>query len=138
MATDNAAGSKPASTLDASAIAAELKSLDTSKKGLTGADAASRLARYGRNAIVAKTESRWKKLAAYFWGPLPWMIEAAALISLVRQDWSDFAVVAGLLSYEHSLVRPGDLRRLDAAFFTMNGVISVTFFAFVLADVLVS
>ena len=36
--------------------------------------------------------------------------------------------------YEHSLVRPGDLRRLDAAFFTMNGVISVVFFAFVLAD----
>ena len=36
--------------------------------------------------------------------------------------------------YEHSLVRPGDLRRLDTAFFTMNGVISVGFFAFVLAD----
>jgi 4-hydroxybenzoate polyprenyltransferase len=51
--------------------------------------------------------------------------------------WIGVAVVAGLLSYEHSLVRPGDLRRLDAAFFTMNGVISVTFFAFVLADVLV-
>jgi 4-hydroxybenzoate polyprenyltransferase len=51
--------------------------------------------------------------------------------------WLGVAVVAGLLSYEHSLVRPGDLRRLDAAFFTMNGVISVTFFAFVLADVLV-
>ena len=42
----------------------------------------------------------------------------------------------GLLLYEHSLVRPGDLRRLDAAFFTMNGVISVAFFVFVLADVL--
>jgi len=52
--------------------------------------------------------------------------------------WLGVAVVAGLLSYEHSLVRPGDLRRLDAAFFTMNGVISVTFFCFVLADVLVS
>ena len=39
--------------------------------------------------------------------------------------------------YEHALVSPRDLRRLDAAFFTMNGVISVTFFAFVLADVLV-
>ena len=38
--------------------------------------------------------------------------------------------------YEHTLVRPGDLRRLDAAFFTMNGVISVAFFVFVLADVL--
>ena len=41
-----------------------------------------------------------------------------------------------LLAYEHTLVRPGDLRRLDAAFFTMNGVISVVFFAFVLLDVL--
>jgi 4-hydroxybenzoate polyprenyltransferase len=49
--------------------------------------------------------------------------------------WLGVAVVAGLLGYEHSLVRPGDLRRLDAAFFTMNGVISVAFFAFVLADV---
>lgn len=42
--------------------------------------------------------------------------------------------VAGLLVYEHSLVRPGDLRRLDAAFFTVNGVISVVFFVFVLLD----
>jgi 4-hydroxybenzoate polyprenyltransferase len=50
--------------------------------------------------------------------------------------WAGVAAVAGLLVYEHSLVRPGDLRRLDAAFFTMNGVISVAFFVFVLADVL--
>ncbi len=50
--------------------------------------------------------------------------------------WAGVAAVAGLLAYEHSLVRPGDLHRLDAAFFTMNGVISVSFFAFVLADVL--
>jgi len=49
--------------------------------------------------------------------------------------WVGVAVVASLLAYEHSLVRPGDLRRLDAAFFTMNGVISLAFFAFVLADV---
>jgi 4-hydroxybenzoate polyprenyltransferase len=51
--------------------------------------------------------------------------------------WLGVGAVAVLLAYEHSLVRPGDLRRLDTAFFTMNGVISVTFFAFVLADVLV-
>ena len=44
------------------------------------------------------------------------------------------ATVALLLLYEHSLVRPADLSRLDAAFFTMNGVISVAFFAFVLAE----
>jgi 4-hydroxybenzoate polyprenyltransferase len=50
--------------------------------------------------------------------------------------WVGVLIVGALLLYEHTLVRPGDLRRLDAAFFTMNGVISVAFFAFVLADVL--
>jgi len=49
--------------------------------------------------------------------------------------WLGVAVVAGLLVYEHALVSPADTRRLDAAFFTMNGVISLAFFAFVLADV---
>ena len=48
--------------------------------------------------------------------------------------WIGVAAVAALLVYEHSLVRPGDLARLDAAFFTMNGVISVAFAAFVIAD----
>jgi 4-hydroxybenzoate polyprenyltransferase len=43
-------------------------------------------------------------------------------------------VAATLLLYEHSLVRVGDLSRLDAAFFTMNGIISLTFFAFVLTE----
>jgi 4-hydroxybenzoate polyprenyltransferase len=51
--------------------------------------------------------------------------------------WLGVAAVALLLAYEHSLVRPGDLRRLDTAFFTMNGVISVVFAAFVIADVVV-
>jgi 4-hydroxybenzoate polyprenyltransferase len=50
--------------------------------------------------------------------------------------WVGVAAVAGLLLYEHSLVSPSDRRRLDMAFFTMNGVISVTFFAFVLVDAL--
>jgi 4-hydroxybenzoate polyprenyltransferase len=50
--------------------------------------------------------------------------------------WLGVAAVALLLAYEHSLVSPRDRRRLDTAFFTMNGVISVTFFVFVLGDVL--
>jgi 4-hydroxybenzoate polyprenyltransferase len=50
--------------------------------------------------------------------------------------WVGVGVVAALLLYEHSLVRPVDLRRLDAAFFTVNGVISVAFFLFVLGDAL--
>ena len=44
------------------------------------------------------------------------------------------AVAAGLLVYEHSLVKPNDYSRLDAAFFTMNGVISIAFFACVLIE----
>ncbi len=44
------------------------------------------------------------------------------------------AVVAVLLLYEHSLVKPDDLSKLDAAFFTMNGIISITFFTFVLLE----
>ena len=50
--------------------------------------------------------------------------------------WLGVICVALLLAYEHSLVCPGELRRLDAAFFTMNGVIAVAFAAFVLIDVL--
>ena len=41
---------------------------------------------------------------------------------------------AAILAYEHRLVKPGDLSRLDAAFFTMNGVMSVTVFLFALVD----
>ena len=52
--------------------------------------------------------------------------------------WLGVIATAGLLVYEHAIVRPGDLRRLDAAFFTLNGVISVVFFAFVALDVLVT
>ena len=52
--------------------------------------------------------------------------------------WLGVVATAILLGYEHSIVRPGDLRRLDAAFFTLNGVISVVFFAFVALNVLVA
>jgi len=50
--------------------------------------------------------------------------------------WLGVGAVGALLVYEHLLIRPDDLRRLDAAFFTVNGVISIVFFAFVLADTL--
>jgi 4-hydroxybenzoate polyprenyltransferase len=49
--------------------------------------------------------------------------------------WLGVAAVAALLAYEHAIVRPGDLRRLDAAFFTVNGVISLVFAALVALEV---
>ena len=48
--------------------------------------------------------------------------------------WVGVGVVALLLGYEHAIVAPGDLRRLNAAFFTMNGVIAMVFLCFVAAD----
>jgi len=53
-----------------------------------------------------------------------------------RWYWIGVAVVAALLAYEHLIVRPDDLRRLDAAFFTVNGLLSIAFAAFVALDTL--
>ena len=79
-----------------------------------------------------------------FWGARVLHVLTVVLLALAGSGWASassywlgVAAVAGLLAYEHSLVSPGDLRRLDAAFFTVNGVISVVFCLFVLAEVVV-
>jgi 4-hydroxybenzoate polyprenyltransferase len=63
-----------------------------------------------------------------------WLIHLFGLGALA---WVGLAIVVALLLYEHLIVSPGDLSRMNAAFFTMNGVISVVFFVFVAADILV-
>jgi 4-hydroxybenzoate polyprenyltransferase len=85
---------------------------------------------------------RWGERGV-FWGARALHLLTVALLVAVGLGagvgvayWLGVAAVAALLLYEHSLIRPGALRRLDAAFFTVNGVISVVFFAFVLVDVL--
>ena len=65
---------------------------------------------------------------------LCWLI---ALFGLGKTAVFGVVVVALLLLYEHLIISPKDMRRMNAAFFTLNGVISVVFFAFVAADVLV-
>ena len=64
-------------------------------------------------------------------GLLVWF---ALLFQFKIIGWLGIAAVGLLLAYEHSLVSPKDLRRLNAAFFTMNGVIATVFLAFVAAD----
>ncbi len=66
-------------------------------------------------------------------GMLVWLTH---LFGLGMVAWMGIGIVAALLAYEHSIVSPGDLKRMNAAFFTLNGVISVIFFVFVAADVL--
>ncbi len=66
-------------------------------------------------------------------GLLCWLLQLFALNAIA---WVGVAAVAMLLLYEHLIISPTDLRRLNAAFFTMNGIISMVFFFFVAAAAL--
>ncbi|HEX5000672.1 MAG TPA: plasma-membrane proton-efflux P-type ATPase [Terriglobia bacterium] len=73
------------------------------KVGLSPAEAQARLAQNGPNAIEEKKKSELAAVLAYFWGPIPWMIEAAALLALVVRDWADFVIIATLLIFNAGL-----------------------------------
>jgi H+-transporting ATPase len=75
-----------------------LAKLSTSKTGLTSAEASERLQKFGRNEIIEKKQSRLVAFLRYFWGPIPWMIEAAAIISALIQHWDDLGIIAVLLA----------------------------------------
>lgn len=64
------------------------------------------------------------------------LVALVAAFGLGKVAIAGIVIVAVLLAYEHTLVSPRDLSKLNAAFFTMNGVISVVFFAFIAADLL--
>jgi len=84
-------------------------------------------------------------LAGAFWtargmhlamiGMLAWF---TVLFGLGAVAWVGIGIVASLLAYEHAIISPNDLKRMNAAFFTLNGIISVIFFFFVAADVFLS
>jgi len=73
------------------------KKLESSPKGLTQAEAEKRLAQYGPNEIVEKKTNPFLKFLSYFWGPIPWMIEAAVILSGVVGHWPDFFIILVLL-----------------------------------------
>ncbi|HUX79439.1 MAG TPA: plasma-membrane proton-efflux P-type ATPase [Alphaproteobacteria bacterium] len=66
-------------------------------KGLTDKEAVLRLQKYGDNALPEKHQNLLLKLLSYFWGPIPWMIEAAAVLSGIMQHWWDLIIIAALL-----------------------------------------
>ena len=61
--------------------------LGTSPEGLSQAEAQKRLAQYGPNKIEEKKTNLLLKCLTYFWGPIPWMIEAAVILSAVARHW---------------------------------------------------
>jgi H+-transporting ATPase len=71
--------------------------LRSSLDGLSQAEAQKRLTHYGPNEIEEKKTNPFLKFLSYFWGPIPWMIEAAVILSAVAQHWPDFAIILLLL-----------------------------------------
>jgi len=66
-------------------------------KGLDTEEAEKRLNKFGDNSLDEKKESAWKKIFYLFWSPIPWMIEIAAVLSLLLQRWPDFILIMTLL-----------------------------------------
>jgi H+-transporting ATPase len=65
--------------------------------GLSDTEAEKRLLQFGPNEIPEKKTSPMRKFLSYFWGPIPWMIEVAAVLSIIIQHYEDFAVIFTLL-----------------------------------------
>ena len=96
-------------------VAETLKKLDVdAKAGLSTDEAARRLATYGRNALEAKPESFFQKVRPFFWAPIPWMIEAAAIMALIVQDWGDVIIILALLLFNAGLGYWEERRAADA------------------------
>ena len=98
-----APGSKPGSKRDAKddlktlPLAEVEKKLGSSPDGLSQAEATERLTQYGPNEIVEKKTNELLKFLGYFWGPIPWMIEAAVILSAIARHWPDFGIILVLL-----------------------------------------
>lgn len=72
---------------------------ETSGNGLTSAQVQKHLQEYGCNELPEKKANPILKFLSYFWGPIPWMIEIAAILSLAVQHWADFWIIAILLVF---------------------------------------
>ena len=74
-----------------------LKKFSSSDKGLSSSDVENCLKTYGRNEIKEKKANPILKFLGFFWGPIPWMIEVAAILSAIIHHWDDFAIILVLL-----------------------------------------
>ncbi|MDP8218361.1 MAG: plasma-membrane proton-efflux P-type ATPase [Candidatus Theseobacter exili] len=75
------------------------KILSTSPDGLSDEEVKQRLEQCGPNALESKEESALLKFLQFFWGPIPWMIEVAAILSIIVKHWDDFIIIAVLLIF---------------------------------------
>ena len=85
--------------LEKSSIQNIFQKLSSSEKGLSSSEAAKRLEKYGPNTIEEKKVNPLRKFLGYFWGPIPWMIEVAAVLSAVVHHWADLVIILVLLVF---------------------------------------
>jgi len=74
-----------------------LRKYSTSREGLSSSEVEKRIKEHGYNEISEKQVSPIVKFLGYFWGPIPWMIEVAAILSAVIGHWADFWIIFVLL-----------------------------------------
>ncbi len=83
--------------LKKASISELFKKFSSSEQGLANEELKERFQQYGYNEISEKKESSFMKFLSYFWGPIPWMIEIASILSAIIHHWEDFWVIFTLL-----------------------------------------
>ncbi len=86
-----------ANDLNSLSIEDSLKKLSSSSQGLSDEEASKRLKEYGYNEITERKVNPLLKFLTYFWGPIPWMIEIAAILSIVVRHWADCGIIVLML-----------------------------------------
>ena len=77
----------------------QFNELSSSPNGLSETEATKRLEKYGANLLEKKRKSRLLTFLSFFWGPIPWMIEVAAVLSAIVSDWVDVVIILVLLAF---------------------------------------
>jgi len=136
MANASAAQPKPQGAKHAAPVAAKddlktlpmaevEKRLGSSPDGLTQAEAATRLTKYGPNEMVEKKTNPLLKFLMYFWGPIPWVIEVAVVLSGVVRHWPDFFIIL-LLLFANAVVGFWEERQAGNAIEALKAQLAIT------------
>ena len=114
---------QPNTTVTAQSLDTRFKELSSSPEGLSVTEATRRLEKYGTNLLEKKRQSSLLTFLGYFWGPIPWMIEIAAVLSALVGHWVDMSIVLVLLVFnavvgfwqEHQAANAVDVLRKQLA-----------------------
>jgi H+-transporting ATPase len=99
--------------------------LNSSEKGLSGDEAQKRLTQYGPNETEEKKTNTFLKFLSYFWGPIPWMIEIAVILSGIVRHWPDFFIILVLL-FSNAVIGFWEERQAGNAIAALKAKLAIT------------